>query len=104
MDHNLLRARRFNLFSIILISFVVDVLNRKRLGAYWSSKPLKFSFVLRSQLASVPGKVARTLQRLINQRVFVEVVAVVVCQRLDPGFKARDRLDDRLPYRVSRFL
>ena len=76
------------------------------LGAYWRSKPLKFSFVRRTQLARVPGKVARTLQRLINQLMFAEVVAVavVVCQRLDLGFKARDRLDDRLAYQVSRFL
>jgi len=42
-----------------------------------------------------PGKVARTLQRFINQCMSAELFAVVIGQRLDPGFKRLERFDDR---------
>ena len=50
------------------------------------------------------GKVARTIQRFVNQRMSAELFVVVVGQRLDPGLEGRERLDDRLTYQVSRLV
>jgi hypothetical protein len=42
-----------------------------------------------------PGKVARAAERFINRGVPTEFFAVVIGQRLDPGFKRLERFDDR---------
>ena len=51
-----------------------------------------------------PGKVARAIQRFVNQRMSAELFAVVVGQRLDPGLEGRECLDDRLTYQVRRLV
>ena len=51
-----------------------------------------------------PGKVARAAQRFINPGVPAEFFAVVIGQRLDPGFKRLERFDDRRANQVRRFV
>lgn len=51
-----------------------------------------------------PGKVARAAQRFINLGVPAKLFAVVVGQRLDPGFKRLERFDDRRSNQVRRLV
>ena len=49
-----------------------------------------------------PGKVTRAAQRFINPCEPAEFFAVVMGQRLDPGFKRLERFDDRRAHQVRR--
>ena len=51
-----------------------------------------------------PGKVARAAQRFTNPGVPTEFFAVVIGQRLDPGFKRLECLDDRRAHQVRRLV
>lgn len=51
-----------------------------------------------------PGKVTHAAQRFINPGVPTEFFAVVIGQRLDPGFKRLERLDDRRAHQVRRLV
>ena len=51
-----------------------------------------------------PGKVAFAGQRFIKHGVPAEFFAIVLGQRLDPGFKRLERLDDRRAHQVRRLV
>lgn len=51
-----------------------------------------------------PGNVARGAQRFINFGVPADFFPVVIGQRLEPGFKRLERLDDRRTNQVLRGL
>ena len=50
------------------------------------------------------GKVARTLQSFVNQRMSAEPFSDVVGQRRGPGVERSERLDDRLTHQLRRLV
>ena len=83
---------------------VVDVFHRTLLRHILAQQTIEVLVTTSLPARKGPGKVARTLQRFINQCMSAELFAVVIGQRLDPGLKGCERLDDRVAYQVSCFV
>ena len=81
---------------------VVDVFHRALLWRILSQQAIEVLVRPTLPTGKRSGKVARALQRFINQRTSAELFSVVVGQRLDYGSEGCERFDDRLAYQVRR--
>jgi len=90
----------FNYFNFL----VVDIFRREFLRHILTQQTIEVFIRPTLPARKGPRKVARTLRRLVNQRMPTESFAVFVGQSLDPGLQECGRLDDRLAYTASRFV
>ena len=71
---------------------VVDVFHRTFLRHILAQQTIEVLVRPTLPTGKRSGKVARAIQRFVNQRMSAELFAVVVDQRLDPGLEGREAL------------